>query len=127
MSKLGCITGQNEAELLQVIKENPNNKNAIYFGAALLLEAGRRHDALTWYQTLLELDAHYPGLCRKLGSMYEDTQEYGQAIHYYAMALDAEPELQDSIHLKLGHLYVMMNDNDMACAHYRKVFYPEQT
>jgi Tfp pilus assembly protein PilF len=73
-----------------LIDARPGTCNAL---AELASEDGRRKEALSWWETSLELDARQVHVLRLAGKLAYELERYGQALYWLARAVELDGRL----------------------------------
>lgn len=77
-------------KMSSLIDPQPAVCNAL---AELAYEDGRREEALSWWDTSLELDASQVDILRQAGKMAYHLERYGQALYLLMRAVELDPKL----------------------------------
>jgi len=84
-----------------------------------LFNQGEYEQALTVFNTALELDDQQPALWANVGNAYSKLNQHEQAVEAYQKALDLAPE-DPTLYQNLGGLYASMGDSEKARELYQK-------
>ena len=102
-----------ETDLKQILKQNPNNANALNaLGHALSFNNHRHGEALEFINQALSLSPNNPLFMDTLGWAYYQSGNYHQSVHYLKIALDLSENPKIAAHL--GEALWINNQKDEA-------------
>ncbi|HQZ87538.1 MAG TPA: tetratricopeptide repeat protein [Gammaproteobacteria bacterium] len=102
-----------ETDLKQILKQNPNNANALNaLGYALSFNNHRHGEALEFINQALSLSPNNPLFMDTLGWAYYQSGNYHQSVHYLKIALDLSENPKIAAHL--GEALWINNQKDEA-------------
>jgi tetratricopeptide (TPR) repeat protein len=109
-----------EAVYVDLIEKEPRNPSGFIGLAASLIAQGRHQEAITAYNSALELSPDFVEALIGLGSAYSLMQDYERADEYYARAVALEPQ-NPNAHWGLALLLKSRGESEEAVAHLETV------
>jgi len=97
----------------EVLKEDPDNKTALFYAAQFYKKTGNPEKALGSLQKLAELDPENYDAKNSLGLVYDILGMPENAIQVYMEAIQINPKIP-YLHHNLAYAYLKMNDLDRA-------------
>jgi tetratricopeptide (TPR) repeat protein len=89
-----------ETDLKQILKQNPNNANALNaLGYVLSFDNHRRNEALDYITQALSLAPNNPLFMDTMGWAYYQLGNYNKSVHYLKIALDLSENPKIAAHL----------------------------
>src|SRR4029077_6164849 len=89
-----------ETDLKQILKQNPNNANALNaLGYVLSFNNHRLDEALGYINQALSIAPNNPLFMDTLGWAYYQSGQYKQSVHYLKIALDLSENPKIAAHL----------------------------
>ena len=107
--KLGKHSASQDT-LLELLKREPGNVEAVRGMAANALEQGDTANALRWHLCLEELGDHSPQVLQNTAILYQQAGELDSAIRCYREAIAAQPDFAEA-QLNLGHALEASGDH----------------
>lgn len=105
-------------QLLQAIKQSPNDPGLYYDLGGLYLENNDTQAALLAYQQALALAPNHPQILLQLGNTETAAQRFAQATHYFLQCIQIESD-NASAHYNLGNAYIALGQANNAAKHFR--------
>jgi protein O-GlcNAc transferase len=107
--KLGQYSLSQEV-LLELLKREPTNLEAVRGMSANALEQKDTANALRWHLNLQELGDRSPEVLQNTAILYQQTGEIDNAIRAYRQAIAAKPDFAEAL-LNLGHALEAAGDH----------------
>jgi tetratricopeptide (TPR) repeat protein len=93
---------QSQEVLLELLRREPGNLEAVRGMSANALEQKDTANALRWHLCLQELGERSPEVLQNIAILYQQTGDLGGAIRGYQEVLAAKPDFAEAL-LNLGH------------------------
>ncbi|MGA1841340.1 MAG: sulfatase-like hydrolase/transferase [bacterium] len=104
----------------EVLKQDPENKMALFPAGLIYANTGRPEKAVHIFQKLAELDPQNYDTKNSLGLTYDFLGMPEKAIKEYKEALEINPKVA-YIHYNLGNAYLKINELDLGVKEFQKM------
>jgi len=104
----------------EAIAINAFNETAQIIKAVVAMEEGYLDMAFLAFRSLLELKPKSKFIQYNIASIHYYKLEYSKAIEIYSQLLPYSPELAPEINFRIGHCYLLMNDDVNGCEYIRE-------
>jgi tetratricopeptide (TPR) repeat protein len=113
-----------ETLYLEILKEEPDNPDALYFSGVLARQQGRRDAAIDYIVKAVSAAPANSLYHTTLGNIFKDASDFKSAEESYRRAIACDPKHAEAL-LNLGNVLQQQNRIDQAIACYRQLLAAE--